>query len=226
MTKDNVFDSVKAEQTNNILIMKEMMIRLPMIEMAASDNTYLAKHYPRSGRYIIRRDNGDISIVDVQLSPIAVGEARSDDEQATVRECFLGQPDLFDPDDWALAIDIENIKLAAQADVENIKCEMADMRSAHEDELADKERECQTMTEAAQAEAKAAKENYEARKAELQEQMDATLATRRLELENEFELKKMQLELDTPKRFAQGEWVSGKTLVEIVRTLAGYKKED
>lgn len=197
-----------------------------MIEMAASDNYYLAKHYPKSGRYIIRRDNGDTSIVDVQLGNIAVGEARSEDEQAMVYECFIGQPDLFDPDDWAPTIDIENIKLAAQADVENIKCEMADMKSAHEDELADKERECQTMIEAAQAETRAAKEGYEARKAELQEQMDATLATRRLELENEFELKKMQLELDTPKRFAQGEWVSGKTLVEIVRTLAGYKKED
>lgn len=161
-----------------------------MIEMAASDNSYLAKHYPKSGRYIIRRDNGDTSVADVQLRPIEVGEARCDDEQATVYECFLGQPDLLDPDDWALAIDIENIKLAAQAEI------------------------------------RAAKEDYEARKAALQEQMDATLATRRLELENEFELKKMQLELDTPKRFAQGEWVSGKTLVEIVRTLAGYKKED
>lgn len=200
--------------------MKEMMIRLPLIEMAASDNIYLAKHYPKSGRYIIRRDNGDTSVADVQLRPIGVGEARNDDEQATVYECFLGQPDLLDPDDWALAINIENIKLAARADVENIKCEMDDLKSAHEDELADKERECQTMIEAAQAETRAAKEDFEARKAALQEQMDVTLAKRRMELDQEYELKKMQLELDTPKRFAQGEWVSGKTLKEIIEVLA------
>lgn len=205
--------------------MKEMMIRLPMIEIAASDNSYLAKHYPKSGRYIVKRDNGDVSVADIQLRPVETGEARRDDEQATVYDCFLGQPELLDPDDWALAIDIENIKLAAQADVENIKCEMDDLKSAHEDELADKERECQERIEAAQAEARAAKEDFETRKAALQEQMDATLAMRRMELDQEYELKKMQLELDTPKRFAQGEWVSGKTLTEIVKTLAG-KKED
>jgi hypothetical protein len=202
--------------------MKEMMIRLPVVEIAASDSSYLAKHYPKSGRYIVKRDNGDTSVVDVQLRP---GEDRRDDEQATVCECFLGQPDLLDPDDWALAIDIENAKMAARANVENIKCEMADLKSAHENELADKERECQEMIEAAQAEARAVKEDFESRKAALQEQMDTTLAMRRMELDQEYELKKMQLELDTPKRFAQGEWVSGKTLTEIVKTLAG-KKED
>lgn len=169
--------------------MKEMMIRLPMIEMAASDNVFLAKHYPKSGRYIVKRDNGDVSVADIQLRPVEVGEARRDDEQATVYECFLGQPELLDPDDWALAIDIENIKNAAQA------------------------------------EARAAKEDFETRKAALQEQVDATLAMRRMELDQEYELKKMQLELDTPKRFAQGEWVSGKTLTEIVKALAGRKED-
>ena len=177
--------------------MKEMMIRLPMIEMAASDNTCLAKHYPKSGRYIIRRDNGDTSVADVQLRPIGKGEARSDDEQATVYECFLGQPDLLDPDDWALAIDIENVKLASQAAVNKIKEEMENLKAAHNSEMV-----------------------------ELQEKIDATLAMRRNELEHEYELKKMQLELDTPKRFAQGEWVSGKTLKEIVEVLARDKKED
>ena len=206
--------------------MKEMMIRLPMIKMAASDNTYLAKHYPKSGRYIIRRDNGDTSVADVQLRPIGVGEARCDDEQATVYECFLGQPDLLDPRDWALAIDIENVKLAAQADVENIKCQIEELKSAHEDELADKELECQKMIDAARAEAQAAKDDFEARKLVLQEQMDTTLAMRRMELDQEYELKKMQLELDTPKRFAQGEWVSGKTLKEIIEVMSRGEKED
>ena len=58
------------------------------------------------------------------------------------------------------------------------------------------------------------------------EENDRTLAMRRMELEQEYEMKKMQLELDTPKRFAQGEWVSGKTLTEIIRTLVAGKKED
>lgn len=31
--------------------------------------------------------------------------------------------------------------------------------------------------------------------------------------------------IDTPKRFAQGEWVSGKTLTEIVKALAGRKED-
>lgn len=169
--------------------MKEMMIRLPMIEIAASDNVFLAKHYPKSGRYIVKRDNGDVSVADIQLRPVEVGEARRDDEKATVYECFLGQPELLDPDDWALAIDIENAKLAAQA------------------------------------EARAAKEHYEARERSLQEKMDAELAMKQLKLDEEYKRKELKLELDTPKRFAQGEWVSGKTLTEIVKTLAGRKED-
>lgn len=43
---------------------------------------------------------------------------------------------------------------------------------------------------------------------------------RRMELEHEYEIKKLKLEQEMPKRFEQGEWVSGQTLVEIIKTLA------
>ena len=85
--------------------MKEMMIKLPVIDIAASDQTTLAKHYPKSGRYIIRFDNGDLSVADVRLSHIEHGEARSNDEKAEVYETFIGSQELLDPDDWVLALD-------------------------------------------------------------------------------------------------------------------------
>lgn len=170
--------------------MKEMMIRLPMIEMAAAEDAWLAKHYPKSGRYIIRRDNGDVTIADVQMNELPVGEVRPIDERLThLFETFIGQPDLLDPDEWALAIDIENIKSAAQA------------------------------------ETRAAKEQYEARERSLQEKMDTDLAMRQLKLDEEYKRKELLLELETPKRFSQGEWVSVLPLTEIIKTLAGKKEE-
>lgn len=57
---------------------------------------------------------------------------------------------------------------------------------------------------------------------------DEDVARRKHDVEQEFEMKrkdleheyeKKKLELDTPKRFSQGEWVSGKTLTEIIKTL-------
>lgn len=42
---------------------------------------------------------------------------------------------------------------------------------------------------------------------------------KRKDLEHEYEKRMMELENDTPKRFSQGEWVSGKTLTEIIKTL-------
>lgn len=43
-------------------------------------------------------------------------------------------------------------------------------------------------------------------------------------LEHDYEMKKLQLAQEMPKRFEQGEWVSGKTLSDIIKTLVG--KED
>lgn len=49
--------------------------------------------------------------------------------------------------------------------------------------------------------------------------LDDEYEKRRMELEHEYEIKKLKLEQEMPKRFEQGEWVSGQTLVEIVKTL-------
>lgn len=48
-----------------------------------------------------------------------------------------------------------------------------------------------------------------------------------LVLKHEYEMKMKELETEMPKRFAQGEWVSGKTLTEIIKTLThnGNKEE-
>jgi hypothetical protein len=44
-------------------------------------------------------------------------------------------------------------------------------------------------------------------------------AQKQLVLKHEHELKMKELETEMPKRFEQGEWVSGKTLSEIIKTL-------
>lgn len=205
---------------------KEMMIRLPMIEMAASENVCLAKLYPHSGRYIIRRDNGDTSIADVQMRPIGDGEARSDDEQATVYEAFVGQPELLNPDEWVLAIDLENAKLAYEADRKRMEEQMREANERHEAEMAEQKEKCEAACRETEENCKKLIEEKEKELSAHAEELDCTLAMRRMELEQEYEKKKLQLELDTPKRFAQGEWVSGKTLTEIIKTLTAGKKED
>ena len=207
--------------------MKEMMIRLPMVTAASYEELNKARIYPKTGRYIVKMDNGDIAVTDVTLPKVAPGEARSTDEAVqSWASCFVGQPELLDPDEWVLATDLENAKNDAIAAVTNIRCEMEDMKSAHQDELADKERDCQRMIEAAQAEAKAVKDCLAEREAKLNDEYEQKYQLRKLELEQEYERKRHQLELDIPKRFGQGEWVSGKTLVEIVKALAAENKQN
>ena len=63
-------------------------------------------------------------------------------------------------------------------------------------------------------------EKGEQRNKELQSEFDL----RKANLEHDYEMKKLQLEQEKPKRFGQGEWVSGKTLSDIIKTLVG--KED
>lgn len=63
-------------------------------------------------------------------------------------------------------------------------------------------------------------EQYQQRKKELQ----AEFNLRKEKLEHDYEMKNLQLEQEMPKRFEQGEWVSGKTLSDIIKTLVG--KED
>ena len=51
--------------------------------------------------------------------------------------------------------------------------------------------------------------------------LSAEFDKQRMELEHEYEIKKLELEKEMPKRFEQGEWVSGKTLTDIIKTLTG-----
>lgn len=206
---------------------KEMMIKLPMVTAQTTQDLNKARIYPQSGRYIVQLANGDIVIADVELRPIEQGEARSYDEDVqSYCSCFVGQPVVLDPDEWTLAIDLENAKNAYEANSKRMKEQMREANERHEAEMAEQKEKCEAICRETE---KNCDKLIKERQAELSahaEKNDRTLAMRRMELEQEYEMKKMQLELDTPKRFAQGEWVSGKTLTEIIRTLVAGKKED
>jgi len=210
---------------------KEMMIRLPMVTATSWEELTKARIYPQSGRYIVKLDNGDVTIADVTLRPVAQGEKRPIDEDTlSACTCFVGQPVVLDPDEWTLAIDLENAKLAYEADRKRMEEQMREANERHEAEMAEQKVKCEDICHKTEENCnKLIKE----KETELQRRMDALddksakdYQLRKMELEHEYEQKKLQLELDTPKRFAQGEWVSGKTLTEIIRTLTAGKKEE
>ena len=64
-------------------------------------------------------------------------------------------------------------------------------------------------------------EQCQQRKKELQ----AEFELRKEKLEHDYEMKNLQLEQETPKRFEQCEWVSGKTLTDIIKTLVGKENK-
>lgn len=206
---------------------KEMMIKLPMVTATSYEELNKARIYPQSGRYIVKMDNGDFMVADVTLRPVGQGEARSIDEEViSYNTCFVGQPEVFDPDEWTLAIDLENAKLAYEADRKRMEEQMREANERHEAEMAEQKEKCEAICRETEENCKKLIEEKEKELSAHAEENDRTLAMRRMELEQEYEKKKMQLELDTPKRFAQCEWVSGKTLTEIVKVLAAGKKED
>ena len=210
---------------------KEMMVRLPMVTAATWNDLNKAIIYPQSGRYIVKLDNGDMVIADVTLRHIAQGEARPIDEDVeSIYTCFVGQPVVLNPDEWVLAIDLENARLEYEADRKRMEEQMREANERHEAEMAEQKEKCEAVCRETEENCK---KLIEEKEAEMQRRMDMLsdadeqkLAMRRMELEQEYEKKKLQLELDSPKRFAQGEWVSGKTLTEIIRTLTAGKKED
>ena len=210
---------------------KEMMIRLPMVTATSWEELTKARTYPQSGRYIVKLDNGDIAVTDVALRLVEQGEERPIDENTqSASICFVGQPELLDPDDWVLAIDLENARMANEADREKHEEDMQEARDRHEAEMAEQKAKCEAKCQETEENCKKLIDEKEAeyheRYAMLTKTKEQELEMRRQELEHEYELKKMQLEHDVPKRFAQGEWVSGKTLTEIIKTLAGGNKED
>lgn len=206
---------------------KEMMIKLPMVTATSYEELNKARIYPQSGRYIVKMDNDDIVVADVTLRPVGQGEARAIDEDASsVCSCFVGQTVVLDPDEWTLAIDLENARLAYEADRKRMEEQMREANERHEAEMAEQKEKCEAICHETEENCKKLIDEKEKELSAHAEENDHTLAMRRMELEQEYEKKKLQLELDIPKRFAQGEWVSGKTLTEIIRTLTAGKKED
>ena len=210
---------------------KEMMIKLPMVTATSWEELTKARTYPQSGRYIVKMDNGDIAVADVTLRPVEQGEARPNDEGTlSTCYCFVGQPELLNPDEWALAVEVENAKLAYEADRKRMEKQMREANERHEAEMADQKEKCEATCRKTEENCK---KMIEEKETEVQRRMDAIYdksandyQLHKMELEHEYEQKKLQLELDTPKRFAQGEWVSGKTLTEIIKALTAGKKED
>lgn len=206
---------------------KVMMIKLPMVTAQTTQDLNKARIYPQSGRYIVKMPNGDVVITDVELRPIEQGEAQSYDEEVqSLCTCFVGQPVVLDPDEWTLAIDLENAKNAYEANSKQMKEDLQQAHDFYEAEMAEQKAKCEAICRETEENCQKLIEEKEKEMLTHVDENDHTLAMRRMELEQEYEKKKLQLELDTPKRFAQGEWVSGKTLTEIIRTLTAGKKED
>jgi hypothetical protein len=175
----------------------------------------------------VQLDNGDIVVADVTLPSVGQGEPRTNDEgTASACTCFVGQPVLLNPEEWTLAIDLENARLAYDAELKRKEGQIREANERHEAEMAEQKAKCEALCHETEVNCKKLIDEKEAEISKLEENNEQKLAMRRMELEAEYEKKKMQLELDTPKRFAQGEWVSGKTLTEIIKTLAGKGKED
>lgn len=203
------------------------MIRLPMVTAQTVQELNKARIYPQSGRYIVQLANGDIVIADVELRPIELDEARPYDEEVqSYCTCFVGQPEILDPDEWVLAIDAKAAKMSYEADRKLMEEQMREANERHEAEMAEQKKKCEAICRETEENCRKLIVEKEQELSANAEDCDKTLAMRRMELEQEYEKKKLQLELDTPKRFAQCEWVSGKTLTEIIRTLAAGKKED
>lgn|GEM_PF-4758807 len=67
-------------------------------------------------------------------------------------------------------------------------------------------------------------ERYKKAGEQREKELQAAYEMRQEKLEHDYEMKKLQLEHEMPKRFANGEWVSGKTLSEIIKTLVGKEE--
>lgn len=68
------------------------------------------------------------------------------------------------------------------------------------------------------------RDKYSKKNEQREKELQVAYEMRKEKLEHDYEMKKLQLKQEMPKRFEQGEWVSGKTLTDIIKTLVG--KED
>ena len=65
----------------------------------------------------------------------------------------------------------------------------------------------------------AMRDRYEADLKQKKHEIEQEFEKKRMELEHQHEIRMMEIENEQPKRNSQGEWVSGKTLTEIIKTL-------
>lgn len=144
--------------TKKVYVEFEMLEHIPL-------NANDASLYPHSGVYLLKRDDGSMSVAYVEKD-----EAKTSPSQ--FYETFIGWPSLYPTGSMVHVNELKAVKERYEEDLESEKRHLND--------------------------------EYE---------------KKMLQLEHEYEMKKKDLENKIPKRFEQGEWVSGQTLVEIVKTL-------
>lgn len=180
--------------------MKEALLKLPVIEINEWSELQLKDTYPKMDRYLTLLPNGDVNMVDVLNWP-------PDGSTVQYSSMFLGQPELLNPAAFVPSGELNMERTAHDKIVERKNEEIVSLTNELESLKGERKKELESMA------------------AELRTKMEHELDIRRRELEHEYEVKRLQLEADMPKRFGQGEWVSGKTLTEIIRIMEGERRE-
>lgn len=196
--------------------MEEIYVKLPLVEMDDYGQLSLKRKYPHIGCCFVKTPDEMISAVQVQNWP-ADNEKEPEETRVQAFSVTLGQPEYVHADNMITKEEYDAACKRHSEVVDKYKRTIEEMEARHKAEL-------DRLNEVVLA-ARTFKEQHDKT---IQDAVDAAKAQVTMELEHEYEMKKLQLELETPKRFAQGEWVSGKTLAEIVKTLAGEnrKKEE
>lgn len=186
---------------------RTVFVKMEMVELTDHDEFDLKRSYPGPGRYLVRYANGDMAVTDVQDYP------KSDDPEQKVHafELFIGTPTFYDEEDLVCSGEVDAARERYESEIEGLEKDFDDMADHHDKELS-------RLKDSYEESIRQLKESHK-------ETFDLAVASKTEEMRQEYEMKKLQLDLETPKRFAQGEWVSGKTLTEIVKTLVGERKE-
>lgn len=108
---------------------------------------------------------------------------------------FIGQQKPLDEEDIMLKENADAVSEDYELQVKALKSQLEEQKAYYENRLKEQEERAK-------------------------EQIDIRVAAKVERIEHEYEVKALKLEQDTPKRFGQGEWISGKTLKEIIALLA------
>ena len=149
----------KKIETKKVYVEFEMLEHIPL-------NANDASLYPHNGVYLLKRDDGSMSVAYVEKD-----EAKTSPSQ--FYETFIGSPFLYPTGSMV-----------------------------HVNELKAVEERCKGTLDTEK------------------ERLENVYEKKRMELDHEYKVKMLELEHEMPKRFEQGEWVSGQTLTEIIKTLA------